>query len=146
MTVPPRMSDRLQELLRQRALVEEHLAWLDRQIAEATPDRAAPPPPPPVAPRYTLKPAASSAPAPQGYLASQAASIARHAAAPVAPPAPRDENPAVATAADAILEEYRVSPDSLKTDVRKGCFLYFFVALAVVGLVVVGLYFLISHR
>lgn len=29
------MSDRLQKLLRQRALLQEHLAWLDREIAEA---------------------------------------------------------------------------------------------------------------
>jgi len=29
------MSDRLQKLLRQRALINEHLAWLDREIAEA---------------------------------------------------------------------------------------------------------------
>ena len=28
-------------------------------------------------------------------------------------------------AADAILEEYRVAPDTLKTDIRKGCLLYF---------------------
>src|SRR6478672_3124092 len=34
-TLPP-MSDRLSELLRQRALVQEHLAWLDRQIADAS--------------------------------------------------------------------------------------------------------------
>ena len=29
------MSDRLPELRRQRALVAEHLAWLDREIADA---------------------------------------------------------------------------------------------------------------
>ena len=29
------MSDRLAELVRQRALVQEHLAWLDREIARA---------------------------------------------------------------------------------------------------------------
>jgi hypothetical protein len=28
------MTDRLQKLLRQRALLQEHLAWLDREIAE----------------------------------------------------------------------------------------------------------------
>ena len=28
------MTDRLQKLLRQRALIQEHLAWLDREIAE----------------------------------------------------------------------------------------------------------------
>jgi hypothetical protein len=44
------MSDRLPELRRQRALVAEHLAWLDREIAaeggETSATPAAPLPPP----------------------------------------------------------------------------------------------------
>jgi hypothetical protein len=36
------MSDRLQELLRQRALLQEHLGWLDREIASATSDGVPP--------------------------------------------------------------------------------------------------------
>jgi hypothetical protein len=43
------MSDRLSDLRRQHALVAEHLAWLDREIAaagsEAPSSPAAPPPP-----------------------------------------------------------------------------------------------------
>ncbi|HWZ95872.1 MAG TPA: hypothetical protein VNW30_11815 [Opitutaceae bacterium] len=50
----PLPDDRLQELRRQRALVQEHLAWLDREIvsasSEATPPKPAaqsqPPAPP----------------------------------------------------------------------------------------------------
>ena len=134
------MSDRLQDLLRQRALIHEQLAWLDREIAAATdaPHPAAVAP----TPRATVSPAPVVTQS--GYLAAQAAAIARHA---VAAPASADPvNPAAAAAADAILEKYRVAPDSLKTDVRKGCFLYFAAALALVALVVVGLYYALSGR
>ena len=36
------VTDRLQELRRQRALVQQHLAWLDAEIAAATPSTALP--------------------------------------------------------------------------------------------------------
>ncbi|HZP60009.1 MAG TPA: hypothetical protein VFB27_06750, partial [Opitutaceae bacterium] len=49
----PSPSDHLSELRRQRALVQEHLAWLDREIAaaagETTPLTLAPKPPGPPA-------------------------------------------------------------------------------------------------
>lgn len=38
------MSDRLSELRRQRALIEAHLAWLDREIAAASTAGASVPP------------------------------------------------------------------------------------------------------
>ena len=45
------MSERLSDLRRQRALIAEHLSWLDREIAaaggEALPSPAVPLPPPP---------------------------------------------------------------------------------------------------
>ena len=134
------MSDRLQDLLRQRALIQEQLAWLDREIAAASAADATTTP--------AVAPAPRSVPAlPQpGYLASQAAAIAAHQAAARAPATDRGENPAVAAAADAILEKYRVQPDSLRTDVRQGCFLYFFGALAAVAVIVVGLYYVLSGR
>ena len=133
------MSDRLQDLLRQRALIQEQLAWLDREIAAASAADATTTPAP--------APQPARAPLPQpGYLASQAAAIAAHQAAARAPATDRGENPAVAAAADAILEKYRVPPDSLKTDVRQGCFLYFFGALAAVAVIVVGLYYVLSGR
>lgn len=36
------VTDRLQELRRQRALVQQHLAWLDAEIAAATPSATLP--------------------------------------------------------------------------------------------------------
>jgi hypothetical protein len=136
------MSDRLQDLLRQRALSQEQLAWLDREIAATSAADATTTPTPAPAPR----PARAPLPQP-GYLASQPAAIAEHQAAAARDPATaRGENPAVAAAADAILEKYRVQPDSLKTDVRQGCFLYFFGALAVVAVIIAGLYSTLSSR
>lgn len=129
------MSDRLHALRRQRALVQQHLDWLDAEIASSTGGQA------PAAPRPI------AAPPPSGYLASQAAAITRHATASAPSPTPSiDENPVVAATADAILSEYRVAPDSLKTDIRKGCLLYFFGALVVVAAGVTALYFLLSKR
>ncbi len=49
--------------------------------------------------------------------------------------------PEVAAAADAILEEYRVAPEALKGDVKKGCFFYFFGALGLLALGVIALYY-----
>lgn len=126
------MADRLAELLRQRALLQEHLAWLDREIAgasnSASPALAASPLPDPRAAPLL----APSIPAPPITV--------RHlplaASAPVIAPAAD----AGAADPDVILEQYRVAPAALKTDIRKGCLLYFVGALVFVGLVVAGLY------
>jgi len=111
------MSDRLDELRRQRALAAEEQARLDREIAAASGEPAPAPTPA----------SAAGAPAPQPVN--------------LAPPVP----PQVAAEAERILEQYRVAPDTLKTDVKKGCFLYFFAALALVGLAVVAFYFSFHH-
>lgn len=120
------MPDRLDELRRQRALIREHLAWLDRQIEEATGGRAESPLPPAAAPLQE-NPALASA--------LVAAALKAKSVAP--PP----ESPAVAPDAEAILREYEVPPATLRTDVRKGCFLYFAAALVFVAVTVVILYF-----
>jgi hypothetical protein len=154
--MPAPAPDRLQQLLRQRALLQEHLAWLDREIADASSGVTAPPPAPtPVAraaqqplvipspatpPTRTILGAPPAKPA-APYLASQAAQIL--SASAVTPPT--DTPPAVEVAADEILEQYRVAPDSMKTDVKKGCFLYFFGALVFVALGVVVLYFVFQR-
>lgn len=139
------MSDRLQELLRQRALVQQHLAWLDGEIAEASGDHTDASRP--TAPRQAFPTPVTPPIAASSYVASQAAATIRHAAStPVSPAVRADDNPSVAAAADAILAEYRVEPSSLKTDVRKGCFLYFFGALAFVAIVVTVLYYALSAR
>ena len=44
-----------------------------------------------------------------------------------------------------MLEEYRVAPDTLKSDVKKGCLLYFFAALALLAVGMVALYFIFRH-
>ena len=43
-TPPPPMSDRLDELRKQRALVQQHLTWLDHEIAAVTVNRLTLPP------------------------------------------------------------------------------------------------------
>jgi hypothetical protein len=148
--------DRLSQLLRQRALLHEHLAWLDREIAEASSGVSTPPPAPTPIARAAQQPLVIPAPAvppsptilsPQPvrpaapYVAGQAAQIlATTAGAP-----PVASSPAVEAAADEILDQYRVAPDSMKTDVKKGCFLYFFGALALVAVGVVVLYFIFER-
>lgn len=96
------MSDRLNELQRQRALVVEHLQWLDREIAAYRPqsDPAAP------APALPLPPA-----------------IAAPSPAPVQP-APRDTDPAFALLQD---EERRRSEVS-----KSGCWIVFSALLLVI--------------
>ena len=44
-----------------------------------------------------------------------------------------------------MLDEYRVAPDALKSDVKKGCLLYFFGAIGLFALGVVALYFAFRH-
>lgn len=135
------MSDRHSELLRQRALVREHLAWLDAEIAAVTgtvrstePARSgARPAPVPLTAAPASDPAPHSISPPAAVVPALAAS--RSAAVPSLPPA-----------AEAILEEYRVAPGTLHQNVRKGCFLYFAAALVLLGLGVVALYFAISSR
>ncbi len=103
------MSDRLQELLRQKALLQEHSAWLDREIA---------------AEMGRTPPAPSPAPEP--------ASAARTAA------------PSTAEA-DAILDQYRGSAQSIHQQVKRGCLLYLAVAFALVAASVIAIH-LLSRR
>lgn len=111
------MSDRLAELRRQRALLQDHLAWLDREIAAET-----------AAAQPITKIVEPSPPA-----------------AVVAPPAAaRADFPATVqpnAGTDVLLDEYRVAPEALKRDIRKGCFLYFAAALVLLAVMVFGLYF-----
>lgn len=117
------MSDRLAELRRQRALVQQHLDWLDREIAAEA-----------------AKSAASSAPP------AVSASAAALAPAPATSPLPSPDTGEVAPDVDRLLAEYRVAPASLHTDVRKGCLIYFAAAFALLAGVVAILYFALTHR
>ena len=86
------MSDRSDQLRRQRDLLREHLAWLEREIA-AESDK------PLEAPTAWQPPS-------------------------INPPAPMDDRDA-----EAILSEYRTQPTSIMRDTKRGCILYFVVAL-----------------
>jgi hypothetical protein len=104
------MSDRLTELQRQRALVQEHLAWLDREIAAAQGSRRPTPAVMPVSPAMQV---------------------------PVSP-SPADS--------EAILSQYRREPGTIKSDTRKGCFLYFVLAFLAFGALVLALYLRLPAR
>ena len=132
------MSDRLRELLRQRALVQEHLSWLDREIAAASPPAPLTPSPGPALPNIA---AIAELPAAPVLRESPTPAVA---AFPT--PAPAAAATATTASADAILNEYRVAPDSVQQDVRRGCFLYFAAAFVLFALGVLGLYFALSSR
>ena len=112
MSTPER---RLDVLRRQRALVQQNLAWLDQEIAaeQAQTSSAAP-----------SNPAANpDLPGPAGP-ASAAIAVAD---------------------AEAIIEHYRSAEPNLKADVRRGCLLYATGALVLLIVVVLGLYVLLRH-
>lgn len=119
-------ADRLAELHRQRALLQEHLAWLDREIVEASPP---------------TKPSGSGVALPTPAITSAAPErSAREVAIPAPPPSGSGLAP------DTILDEFRVAPDTLRTDVRKGCILYFVGAFAVLALCIMVMYYALSRR
>lgn len=112
------MPDRLPQLRRQRALVQEQLDWIDREIDEATAQAGLEITPTQAAPEED-----SSAPSAQAV------------------PDPVAATSLTTADDDDMTASYRVAPDVLRTDVRKGCFLYFVGALLVLGAIVAVLYF-----
>lgn len=108
------MSDRLTELRRQRALAQEQLAWFDREIARESAGTHTPP--------------AASAP------------IATPASPKSTTPAP--EAPVVDQDAEKILERYRHTGQPVRDEVKRGCFLYFFAAFALLALGLTAFWFL----
>ena len=121
------MADRIAELARQRALLSEHLAWLDREIADETVKRLIPKAPDPAAANM----AAVVPPPPPAQISEPTVG----AAPPLTTTAP---------AAAEILDQFRVEPSAVKQDVRKGCLLYFAAAFVLLGVVVAILYFTIG--
>jgi hypothetical protein len=95
------VSDRSDELRRQRELLRQHLAWLDREIAQA------------------------DAEAPQGgpILKQQPPRIIPPAFSVDALDGDRD--------AEAILAEYRTSAPGVESQTKRGCIIYFAAAMAV---------------
>ena len=108
------MPDRLTELQRQRALAQEQVAWLDREIARETGQAL------PAAFTPERGPAATPRPATAVRVAADAE----------------------ARAAEEILAQYQQPGPSMEKDVKRGCYLYFFLALGLLGLFAVGAYFL----
>ena len=109
------MSERLQQLQRQRRLLEEHLAWLDREILRET--GAAP----------------SSSPA------------AEPTAALPAGPDHVSANAEVELEATSILAEYEQDPRSLQGDVKRGCLTAFAIAMGTLILAVALTIFIYSR-
>lgn len=109
------MTDRLQELLRQKALLAEHAAWLEREIAA---EQA-------VASIIAAHPASAASPSVRPDAApGDAFPAARPALAPTAPGAAISEGNA-----DAILQQYRDSTKSIHNQVLRGCLVYLALAL-----------------
>lgn len=120
------MPDRLQELIQQRRLIEEHLAWLNREIAATLPH-----------------PTGGGVSDSRAQL-TQTSSTVR----PIHPP----QTGAMAEAtlaekdADNILAEFQQNPQNLRQDVRRGCLIYFGVFMALLMLGVFLLYLNYASR
>jgi hypothetical protein len=106
------MPDRLEELQHQRALVQEHLTWLEHEIAALTVTRLTRSPFPPRDPAILPPPSASSPP---------------HA-------------PAASLPLD--LPDFRLEASNVQGDARRGCLLYVALAIVVIGLGLTAIYFL----
>lgn len=125
------MSNRLPELLRQRALLQEHLAWLDREIA-AEQGSAAPAPVPSPLPFSTagtsLRDVRPSTPT---------TNLTSAATPPPLPQLPAD--------VEKIVAQYRRDPGSLTQDTRRGCLIIFWIGLAAT-LLICGLVYWLYGR
>ena len=113
----PPVSDRLNELQRQRALLQAHLAWLEREIT-----------------REAGAPARPVAAAPLPHLTQ----------APFPALAQRRESDPVAAqhAAEEIMARYQQPVTDTTRDVKRGCYLYFAFAMGLLILGVIGWYYL----
>jgi hypothetical protein len=115
------MSDRLSELQRQRALAQEQVAWFDREIAREqsrTPAAFSPLP-------------AAAAPSP----------VAPATAAPANNPASSADTD-LDRKAEEILKRFKHAEHPVRNEVRRGCFLYFFSAFALLALALLAFYLL----
>ena len=116
------MSDRLKELQQQRSIVQQQLDWLDQEIAKA-----------------------GGQPAPEAVRSAN-----DQLPSPQASPAPRQTTARLPVSADLAAEEimaqYQQEAHSLQSSVKRGCFLYFFLALGLVALGVIALYFFKTRK
>lgn len=112
----PRVSDRLDELRRQRALAQQQLEWLDAEIAAETARRA-------TAAGAKERPAGRSQPP------SPIESISL-----TSDPAPDD--------ADALIKHFGGDVRSAEEQTKRGCWSAFFLALAITAVAVTAWYLL----
>jgi hypothetical protein len=129
------MTDRIAELARQRQLVQQHLAWLDRQLADAA-QQSVGQPIESSATRDNVPAATPIVPDLRANAATTALPPSTSGAVP-----PRD-----AAEADEIMDQFRVTPAAVKSDVRKGCFIYFVAAFLLLGLGITAVYFIFRPR
>jgi hypothetical protein len=102
------MSDRLQELLRQRALLQEHLDWLNREIASATGEPSLPM----ESVQERIQPSGTMTP----------------------PPLPARHRDTATQEAERIMGQLKKDASVVKTDARRGCLTIFSVAMGLLGL------------
>lgn len=150
------MSQRLAELQRQRALLQEHLDWLEREIAaeqlRSTEPTSAPVSSPGVEPTAPAEPSPTPSAMPAAPAAGTATTVATAADTTIATtinvvaPAPltAPSRPIAGSlhGPDEILDQYRIAPDTLRNDIRKGCFLYFALAFVLLAIGVGALWVL----
>ena len=119
-THPP-MPDRLDELRKQRALVQQHLTWLDHEIASVTVTRLTLPP---FAMRGNTRP-----PVP-GVGGTN----------PATPRSGTTRSP-LTGAAIPELADFQVDPDNVHGDTRRGCIIYSAIAFLVLVAICIVIYF-----
>jgi len=114
------VSDRRTELQRQRSLILERLARLDRELAALE--------------------AKTPAPIPVAALPPAEREDAASPSIPAAPRATSTDASAAEIAADEIIERYRKENPPQPNDVKRGCIIYFAAALGLLVLVVFAWY------
>ncbi|RRJ95789.1 hypothetical protein Ga0100231_017425 [Opitutaceae bacterium TAV4] len=114
------MFDRLQQLRRQKTILEEHLAWLDHEIAEAEGD----------SPPATI-PTISTLPSAPGTTTTHT-----HHATLGEPEAPATTK--AMARAEEIITQHKIAQASAPDDIRRGCLL-----LVVLGFTLLAIAFLL---
>ncbi|MBI5425110.1 MAG: hypothetical protein HZA32_13620 [Opitutae bacterium] len=118
------MSDRLDELRRQRALLQQHLEWLDAEIAatEQSPETS-------LAVSGRIRPPDSH---------SRATPMGQGVLSPATAP--------VDTEIAAVLAAQKDAPKDSAQEAKRGCLAAFALMLLVLGLVIFGWYLLVRAR
>ena len=117
--------DRLAELRRQRALVAQHLAWIDSELTAAGAGQTSQPlaaPPPTIPSAVSDEPGEPTAPA--TLAASEDAAIAL-----------------AQTRADEIIEKYRATEALDPRAAKRGCLVLFGAFFAFAGFVILAIYY-----